>query len=78
MDFRLHQIEVSTVNSPTILVRIIQTIKRRRVSILSLFAAVDNTSDEEGKIIIQLETDDEKLRLLKTQFEKLVDVIRVN
>ena len=70
-------VELKTVNSPTVLTRVIQIIKRRRINIKKLVAEECCTNLENGKISIILETDVEKLRLLKSQFEKVIDVISV-
>ena len=64
-------------NSPTILIKIIQVIKRRRVEIHSLLATGYPGDRSLGKIKIILETDAEKARLIETQIQKLVDVIDI-
>jgi acetolactate synthase small subunit len=64
-------------NSPTILVKIIQVIKRRRIDIHSLLATQYPGDSSLGKIKIILQTDPEKARLIETQLKKLVDVLEV-
>lgn len=78
MELKWQHIELSTINSPTILTRIIQVIKRRRIAIIRFYAETGSAADEEGTIKITVEADEEKLRLIKTQLEKQVDVIGVN
>jgi acetolactate synthase small subunit len=64
-------------NSPTILAKIIQVIKRRRIDIHSLLATSYPGDSSLGKIKIIHETDAEKARLIETQLKKLVDVLEV-
>ena len=68
-------IELEVENSPTILQRVIQIVKRRRINIQKFLA--DQGDGEVGIILIIVEADHEAVRLLKAQFEKLVDVIRI-
>jgi acetolactate synthase small subunit len=64
-------------NSPTILVKIIQVIKRRWIDIHSLMATQYPGNTSLAKIKVILETDAEKARLIETQLRKLIDVVEV-
>jgi len=75
MDERHFEIRVE--NSPTILSKIVQVIKRRRINIKRLLAYEEKDDRSLAKIEIILETDAEKARLIKTQLVKLVDVISI-
>jgi acetolactate synthase regulatory subunit len=66
-----------TENSDTILHRVIETVKRRRIPIRALHAAVCPGDETSGTIEIRLIADSEAKRLLKAQLEKLVEVIEV-
>jgi acetolactate synthase small subunit len=68
-------IEMEVMNSPTILQRVIQIIKRRRINIRQLI--VWERDEDSGAIKIWVEADQESVRLLKSQFNKQVDVISV-
>jgi acetolactate synthase small subunit len=69
-------IRIETVNSPTILQRIIQTIKRRRINIHQ-FTAREKDGDT-GHVEVVVDADTEQVRLLTAQIERQVDVIKVN
>lgn len=71
------RIKIEVVNSPTILVRVIQTIKRRRININNIFANEQKSSKDGALIEVTIEADSEQTRLLKNQFKKLVDVLKV-
>ena len=71
----LKTIEIEVVNSPTILQRVIQIIKKRRINIQQFFAEEENA--ENGIIKMKVQADDEQVRLLKSQFEKQIDVIKI-
>jgi acetolactate synthase regulatory subunit len=73
----VREIELNVINSQTILVRVIQIITRRRIAILKFIASVTKEDDQDGKIIICVRANERNLILLKTQFEKVVDVIKV-
>ena len=62
---------------PTILVKVIQVITRRRVPIHSLLATRYPGDPTRGRIKIVLETDDERARLVLQQLKKLVDVLEI-
>lgn len=70
----LHTIKIKTVNSATILQRVIQIVKRRRINIREFLAR--QKDDEYGIIVITVEADAEQVRKLRLQFERQVDVIR--
>ena len=70
-----HTIELEVENSPTILQRVIQIVKRRRINIQQFLA--EEGDGEVGVILIVVKADHEAVRLLKAQFEKLIDVIRI-
>ena len=55
MDLQTGQIEINVMNSPTILVRVIQIVKRRRINISSLIATEVDTSNPKVKIRFQVE-----------------------
>lgn len=63
-------------NSPTILSRLIQTVKAKRINI-SLFNAEESSDSQDGVVNMTMETDPESLKKIKSKFEKLVDVIHV-
>ena len=73
----LKEIQLTVVNTPTILTRVIQILTRRRLPIKAFHAEVTDIYQEEGRIHIQLHADNEQVRLAKQQFEKLVDVVCV-
>ncbi|HSZ85665.1 MAG TPA: ACT domain-containing protein [Puia sp.] len=69
------QVELKVVNSPTILSRVVETVKRRRINIKSFIAEEDGFASEDAKIKMIIEADEEKKRLLVAQLNKIVDVI---
>jgi len=71
-------IELEVINTNTILLRIIMIIKKRRINIKSFFAEINHADSETARFKMVLEVDAEKIRLLKTQFEKVLDVVSVN
>lgn len=75
MDEKVFDIKVE--NDPTILSRIIQVIKRRRINIKSLIATEVESDKSIAEVKLILETDGEKARLVKSQLKKLVDVIEI-
>jgi len=68
-------VTIKTVNSPTVLQRILQIIKRRRINIRR-FTAQEKDSDH-GFVKVELDAEVEQVRLLMAQIEKQVDVIAV-
>ena len=70
-------LEIKVENSPTILLRIIQVIKRRRVNIKTLKANEVDDDLSVAEINIVFEADNEKASLLKTQIKKMVEVIAI-
>lgn len=71
------QIELKVINSPTIMTRVIEIIKRRRIRIKYFLAeeCPEEADDAMTKVIV--EGDEEKVRGLKSQFEKQIEVITV-
>ena len=76
---RLHQEQrvrfslLKVENSPTILQRVIQIVRRRRINIQKFLG--DQNDGETGLILIIVEADHEAVKLLKAQLGKLIDVI---
>jgi acetolactate synthase regulatory subunit len=70
------EIEIRVVNSATVIIKVIQITKRRRINIKRLLAEVDELNPEDGKIKMTVEVDDEKRRLLLSQLNKAIDVIK--
>lgn len=70
-------IELNVINSPTVLMRVVQIIKRRRINIKSFFAEESHADPEDATIKIVVEADRKRARLLKSQFEKAIDVVTV-
>lgn len=68
-------IHLDVVNSPTIITRVVQIVKRRRINIKSFLAEEDDTNKEDAFIRMIVEADMERVKLLNTQLEKTVDVI---
>jgi acetolactate synthase small subunit len=64
-------------NSPTILTKVIQIIKRRRINI-HFISAEETPNKQDGVIKIKVEINAEQLRKLKLQLEKQVEVLEVN
>lgn len=75
MNSAVRRIEIKVVNSPTVLVRVIQAVKRRRINISKLVAADESLTD--ASISIYIAADDGQTRLLKKQVCKLIDVIEI-
>lgn len=74
---KTQKIEICAINSPTVLGRVLQIVKRRRINIQLLTAEENKVQEDDMSIQLILHTDKEQARLLKTQFEKQVDVIKV-
>ncbi len=70
------QINIRVVNNPTVLVRVIQAVKRRQINIQKLIA--EDVSVCDAKISISIRASEEQARLLKMQIDKMVDVVDVN
>lgn len=68
-------IRINTVNSPTVLFRILQIIKRRRINICRFTA--EEKDAEVGFVEVVVEAEAEQVRLLRGQIEKQVEVIAV-
>jgi acetolactate synthase regulatory subunit len=68
-------ITIKTVNSPTILQRILQIIKRRRINIRR-FTAQEKDKDH-GFVKVEVEAQADQVKLLAAQIEKQVDVTSV-
>lgn len=73
----MKSIHIAVVNSPTILMRVILIIKRRGIYISNFNATENPDNVEDGILKITVEADAENLRFLKSQLEKLIDVIGV-
>jgi acetolactate synthase regulatory subunit len=70
------QINIRVANNPTVLVRIIQAVKRRQINIQKLVA--EDVSACDARISINFMASEEKTRLLKMQIDKMIDVVGVN
>ena len=70
-------VRLHTENSDTVLSRVIETIKRRRIPIREMYAKVSLDDSTRGTIELKLIAGTEAKRLLKTQLEKLMDVIEI-
>ncbi len=66
---------LEVVESDTILVKVIQVVKRRRIVIRRLIAETTAKNYANAFINIIVEADLEQCRLVKVQFEKLIDVV---
>ena len=73
----IHEIKLDAVISTAILLSVLRIIEKREVKIMRFVASVVNENIAKGKIKIYLKTDEETLRLLKSEIEKAVDVIEV-
>jgi acetolactate synthase small subunit len=66
---------IKTVNSPTVLQRILQIIKRRRINIRRFTAR--EIDPDHGFVKVEVDAEAEQVRLLAAQIEKQVDVIAI-
>ncbi|HLY71330.1 MAG TPA: ACT domain-containing protein [Puia sp.] len=71
------EIELKVVNKSTILSRVIETVKRRRINIKSFVAEENGHASEDANIKIIILADKEKKKLLIAQLNRIVDVICV-
>jgi acetolactate synthase regulatory subunit len=71
-------IVLEVVESSTVLTKVIQVIKRRRINIQSFIAQVGEPMSENAFIKIVVDADMEQCRLMKTQFEKIIDVVKAS
>src|SRR5579885_2781315 len=71
-------IELKVINSPTILGRVIQTVKKRNLVINRFVAEEADQREQTGIIKIYVKADVEKTGRLLRQLEKIIDVIEVN
>jgi acetolactate synthase regulatory subunit len=74
---QIRYIELDVLNTPTILIRIIQMIKQKRLNIKCIVAEENLSNSEKAKIKIVVAGDSEKTRLLKSQFWGIIDVISI-
>jgi len=71
------QLELKVINSPTIMIRLIEIIKRRRIRI-KLFLGEECPDEADDALVrVVVYADEERVRLLKSQFEKQIEVITV-
>jgi len=68
-------ISITTVNSPTILQRILQIIKRRRINIRQFTA--EEIDKDHGLVSVEVDAEADQVRLLAAQIEKQVDVVAI-
>ena len=68
-------ITITTVNSPTVLQRILQIIKRRMINIRR-FTAQEKDTDH-GIVKVEVDAGADQVRLLVAQIEKQVEVMGV-
>jgi acetolactate synthase regulatory subunit len=74
---QIQYIEMDVLNTPTILIRILMMIKQKRINI-KCFVAEENLKNTDKAIVqIVIVGDIEKIRLLKSQFGKVVEVVAV-
>ncbi len=75
MEKQQQMISIKVVNNPTVLVRVIQAVKRRQINIQRLVA--EDVSVCDARITLNIKASDEQTRLLKSQINKLIDVMEV-
>ena len=68
---------MDVLNTPTILIRILMMIKQKRINIKCFVAEENLTNTEKAIVKIVIVGDIEKIRLLKAQFGKVVEVVAV-
>lgn len=74
---QIQYIEMDVLNTPTILIRILMMIKQKRINIKCFVAEENLTNTEKAIVKIVIVGDIEKIRLLKAQFGKVVEVVAV-
>lgn len=70
-------IHIETENTPTVLGRVVQTVKRKQVTIRHLYAAEVKSDTDHAVMHLTIEADAEQKRLLVMQLGKIIDVIKV-
>jgi len=70
-------LKVQTINSDTVLSRVIESIKRRRIPIQKLVAAASAENKDCGTIEILILSDIESARALRAKISSIIDVLEV-
>ena len=68
-------IMLEVVESDTILAKVVQVIKRRRIVIRMFIAETTSKNQANARIKILVEAELEQCRLMKKQLERLIDVV---
>jgi acetolactate synthase small subunit len=71
------QLELKVVNSPSIMMTVIEIIKRRKIRIKSFLAEECPDEPDDAQIKVTVHADEEMIRRLISRFEKQADVITI-